>query len=96
MLYTDKILKELCITEKANELSSNLNKYTFEIFSKVNQIEVAKAVEKVFGVKVLKVNILNRKGKKKRNRQNHNKIGQRPSEKRAIVTLAEGDKIEMV
>lgn len=96
MLNTDKILKELCVTEKANELSSNQNKYVFEIYPKVNQIEVAKAVEKTFDVKVLKVNVLNRKGKRKRNRQNHNKMGQRASSKRAIVTLAEGDKIEMI
>ena len=56
--------------------------------------EIHDAVEAIFGVKVLKVNTLNRKGKRKRNRRT-NTFGKRPDTKRAIVTLAAGDRIEL-
>ena len=52
------------------------------------------AVEQAFGVKVDKVNTLNRKGKAKRNRRT-NTVGPRPDTKRAIVTLHDGDKIDL-
>jgi large subunit ribosomal protein L23 len=51
-------------------------------------------VQSIFDVKVEKVNTLNRKGKRKRNRKN-GKFGQRPNTKRALVTLAEGSSIEL-
>ena len=56
--------------------------------------EIHDAVEAIFGVKVLKVNTLNRKGKRKRNRRTGT-FGSRPDTKRAIVTLAEGDSIDL-
>jgi len=70
------------------------NTYTFEVHPSSSKPEIKDAVESIFGVDVLKVNTLNRKGKRKRNRRN-NTWGQRPSRKRAIVTLAEGDSIEL-
>lgn len=96
MIFIDKIIKKFCITEKATVLSSSLNQYILEIDPKVNRIEVAKAVEALFKVTVTNVNILNRKGKVKRSRQHRGKWGRTASSKRAIVSLKQGDKIELV
>ncbi len=68
--------------------------YTFVVAPDANKIEIRRAVEAIWGVRVAKVNTLNRKGKRKRNRRTGG-YGQRASEKRAIVTLVEGDKIEI-
>ena len=57
-----------------------------------NKTEIKIAVEKVFGVKVLSVNTINRKGKSRRTRYG---TGKRPDTKRAIVTVAEGDRIDI-
>jgi len=56
--------------------------------------EIRDAVQAIFGVRVTKVNTLNRKGKRKRNRRTFT-FGSRPDSKRALVTLAEGDSIEL-
>lgn len=96
MIFSNKIIKKFCITEKATILSSNFNQYIFEVDSKVNRIEVAKAIEVLFNVSVTKVNILNRKGKLKRSRNQRGKTGRTASPKRAIVSLKEGDKIVMI
>ena len=56
--------------------------------------EIRDAVETIFGVSVTKVNTLNRKGKRRRNRRTGT-FGKRPDTKRALVTLAEGDSIEL-
>lgn len=95
MLHAGKIIKELCVTEKASELSSTLNQYVFEVYPTVNRIEIAKAVEFLFNVKVRRVNVLHRKGKLKRNKMNKGKKGRTSSSKRAIVSLALGHKIEL-
>ncbi|MBA2438914.1 MAG: 50S ribosomal protein L23 [Acidimicrobiia bacterium] len=68
--------------------------YTFEIHRDANKIQVRKAIEELFGVKVVKVNTLNRKGKRKRNRRSAT-FGRRPDTKRAVVTLVEGDSIDL-
>ncbi len=68
--------------------------YTFLVDKKSNKIEIRQAVEEIFSVRVKKVNVLNRKGKRKRNRRNGT-FGTRPSTKRAIITLASGDKIDL-
>ncbi len=96
MISIDRIIKKFCVTEKATILSSTLNQYIFEIDSNVNRIEVAKAVEALFKVTVTNVNILNRKGKIKRSRNQRGKWGRTASSKRAIISLKEGDKIEIV
>lgn len=96
MIFIDKIIKKFCVTEKATVLSSTLNKYTFEVDPNVNRIEVAKAVEALFKVTVTNVNILYRKGKVKRSRTQRGKWGRTASTKRAVVSLKEGDKIEIV
>ena len=63
--------------------------YTFQVHTSASKPEIRDAVESIWGVEVLKVNTLNRNGKRKRTRGT-NRIGQRPDTKRAIVTLAAG------
>ena len=70
------------------------NVYVFVVDPKATKIDVRQAVEQAFGVRVDKVNTLNRKGKATRNRRT-NTVGQRPDTKRAIVTLHAGDKIDL-
>jgi large subunit ribosomal protein L23 len=81
------------VSEKSYQLIED-NVYTFVVHSDAAKPEIRSAVEEIFGVKVLKVNTLNRKGKTTRNRRT-GKQGSRPSRKRAIVTLAEGDSIDL-
>jgi len=68
--------------------------YTFLVPSDVNKTEIRQAVESIFSVRVSKVNTLNRKGKRKRNRRSFT-FGTRPDTKRAVVTLAGSDRIEL-
>ena len=68
--------------------------YTFKVHPKASKPEIHDAIESIFGVKVVKVNTLNRQGKAKRNRRTGT-TGKRPDTKRAIVTLAEGQSIEL-
>jgi large subunit ribosomal protein L23 len=68
--------------------------YTFKVHPSASKPEIHDAVESIFGVKVKKVNTLNRKGKRKRNRRTFT-YGKRPDTKRAIVTLAEGETIDL-
>lgn len=96
MIEESKIIKEYRVTEKSNELISHLNKYTFEVCKQAKKFQIAKAIEKQFGVGVARVNTLNQSGKAKRNRRQSGSMGKTASIKKAIVTLKEGDKIEMV
>jgi large subunit ribosomal protein L23 len=73
------------ISEKSYGLLEE-NKYTFLVAPRANKTEIKIAVEKVFGVKVLSVNTLNRPGKRKRSRTGY---GKRKDTKRAIVTLSQ-------
>src|SRR5262249_56292211 len=70
------------------------NVYTFLVAPDANKIEIKSAVESIFGVRVVNVNTLNRKGKRKRNRRTGT-YGARASTKRAVVWLAAGDRIEI-
>ena len=96
MKSPDQVLKEFSITEKSNILSSNFGQYTFDVFPDADRISVKHAVEKTFNVSVTRVNILNRKGKRKSDRRRRGKYGQKASVKKAIVSLKEGDSIEIV
>ena len=68
-------------------------KYTFKVATDATKIDIANAVEELFGVKVAKVNTLNMQGKEKRT--GRFPAGRRPSWKKAMVTLAEGETIEI-
>jgi large subunit ribosomal protein L23 len=70
------------------------NAYTFLVHPSASKPEIRDAVEAIFSVRVKKVNTLNRPGKRLRNRRAAT-YGKRPDTKRAIVTLAEGDSIEI-
>jgi large subunit ribosomal protein L23 len=79
------------ISEKSYGLIDG-NKYTFEVHPEANKTQIKIAVEKVFNVKVTDVNTLNRQGKRKRTKFGY---GQRKASKRAIVTLRDGDSIDV-
>jgi large subunit ribosomal protein L23 len=81
------------VSEKSYSLLDN-GVYTFIVAPGSNKAEIRHAVESIFGVQVTKVNTLNRKGKRKRNRRKST-FGQRSDTKRAIVTLAEGQEISL-
>ena len=85
------ILLRPIISEKSYGLL-DANKYTFLVHPDANKTEIKIAVEQVFGVKVTDVNTINRQGKRKRTRQG---FGRRNDTKRAIVGLAEGDRIDI-
>ena len=68
--------------------------YTFRVHTSASKPEIHDAVEAIWGVKVVKVNTLNRKGKKTRARKS-NRTGSKPDTKRAIVTLAAGEDIPL-
>jgi len=78
------------ITEKTHTQREAANKLTFRVDLKANKIEIRKAVEDIFKVKVLGVNTIRVRGKKKRLGRTQ---GIRPDWKKAVVTLAPGEKI---
>jgi large subunit ribosomal protein L23 len=85
------ILLRPIISEKTYRLADD-GKYTFLVAQDANRTQVRQAVEAIFGVTVTGVNTLNRPGKRRRTRYGW---GQRPSTKRAIVSLAEGERIDV-
>jgi len=87
------IVRKPRITEKTTALSEKNNAYTFEVASDANKIEIRHAVEDLFKVKVAKVHTVNVKGKPKRVRANW---GRTADWKKAIVTLKEGSKIDLM
>lgn len=86
----DVILRPV-VSEKSYSLL-DAGVYTFVVAPDANKIEIRHAVESIFNVEVIKVNTLNRPGKRKRNRKKQT-FGKRPDTKRAIVTLAAGQSI---
>jgi large subunit ribosomal protein L23 len=68
--------------------------YTFVVHPDSNRTEIRQAIESIFNVQVAKVNTMNRNGKRKRNRRTFT-YGKRPDTKRAIVTLAPGERIDL-
>lgn len=88
------LIQTASLTEKSSLLGEKLNKYVFRVNPRANKIQIKKAIETLFQKKVLDVNTCNYGGKKKRERtQNY---GRKAHWKKAIVTLKEGEKIELV
>jgi len=85
------VLLRPVVSEKSYGLLDE-GKYTFIVAPDANKTQIRLAVEEVFGVKVTNVNTLNRPGKRRRTRFG---FGKRPDTKRAIVTLTEGDRIDI-
>jgi large subunit ribosomal protein L23 len=80
------------ISEKSYGIQDEFNKYTFIVAPHANKTQIRQAVETIFRVKVTGVNTLNRQGKRRRTRRGW---GKRPDTKRAIVSLAEGERIDV-
>ena len=87
-----QIIKRIVVTEKSTTARDDFNKYHFEVNKKANKVEIGNAVEKLFKVKVVDVRVLNVLGKVKRLGR---VTGQKSSWKKAVVTLAEGSRIEI-
>ena len=85
------VILEPVVSEKSYSLLDN-NAYTFVVHKDANKTEIRQAVEQIWDVKVIQVNTSNRRGKTKRFRFTQ---GRRADTKRAVVKLAEGDKIEI-
>jgi large subunit ribosomal protein L23 len=81
------------VSEKSYALLDN-GVYTFVVHPSANKVEIRQAVESIFGVRVMSVNTLNRRGKRKRNRRSWT-FGKRSDTKRAVVTLVAGDRIDL-
>ena len=88
----DVIIKPV-VSEKSYALLDE-GVYTFIVHPDSNKTEIKQAIESIFSVKVAKVNTMNRNGKRKRNRRTFT-YGTRPDTKRAIVTLAPGERIDL-
>ena len=93
MKHQNSIIRAVQVTEKADALGS-LNKYFLEVDRAANKFEIKKAVQELFNVTVLDVNTLRRKGET-RTLRNRRTI-KTPEWKRAIVTLKEGDRIDVI
>lgn len=88
-----QVLLRPVVSEKSYRLMEN-GVYVFVVAPDATRIDVRYAVEQTFGVRVTNVNTLNRKGKLRRNRRT-NTVGKRPDTKRAVVSLAPGDRIDL-
>jgi len=86
------ILKKPLITEKTSKLQEKNNQYTFLVDVKSNKIEIKREIEEKFGVSVKEVNTVNYEGRKARVGRF---LGKKSDFKKAIVTLAKGDKLDI-
>lgn len=88
------IIQTVCLSEKGALLTEKQNKYVFRVAPDANKLQIKTAIEKLFGKKVVGVNTCNYDGKKKRQRTAN--YGRTAHWKKAIVTLKEGEKIDLV
>lgn len=87
-------IQTVLLTEKATLLSEEQNQYVFRVNPKANKLQIKRAVEQVFKKTVTNVNTANFAGKKKRERTAQ--LGRRAHWKKAVVTLKDGDKLDLV
>lgn len=84
------------LSEKVNKLTEKFNRYTFIVNRKANKLEIKKAVEEFYGIQVQEVNTLVMPSKaKSRNTKAGVVSGRKPAKKKAIVTVAEGETIDL-
>lgn len=96
LIYAYQIIKEPHITEKATDLAGK-NQYIFRVYPRANKQMIKKAVEAMYGVKVEKVNIIHSQPKRRRLGKSEGwKHGLSQGFKKAIVSLAKGEKIEIM
>ena len=86
-----EVIKRPLITEKSNLQKEQCNQLTFEVNRAANKLEIKKAVESIFKVKVINVRVINMEGKQKRTGRFQ---GKRPDWKKAVVRLRTGDRID--
>lgn len=89
------VLRRPIITEKSNYQNSELHQYVFEVSGDATKNQIKDAVETLFDVEVLRVNVINMPAKQKRNMRNRRVVQRRAAYKKAIVTLAYGDTIDV-
>ena len=87
------VVRTVRVTEKSTAQTEALNQYQVVVDKHANKVDVKRAVEQLFKVKVLRVNTLNVRGKARRERTVQ--FGRTPAWKKAIVTLKEGEKIDL-
>jgi large subunit ribosomal protein L23 len=89
------VLRRPIVTEKSNYLNSDLHQYVFEVAPDANKNMVKNAVETLFDVNVMRVNIVNVPARRTRRARSRRLLIRRGSYKKAIVTLAAGDTIDI-
>jgi len=86
------VVRRPVVTEKSASMQAMRNQFTFEVAASANKVEVKKAIETLFSVKVLKVNMVSMQGKQKRT---FGRPGSTKPWKKAVVTLKQGDSIDI-
>ena len=89
------VLRRPLVTEKSNYQSSKLNQYTFEVSVSANKTQIKDAVEALFDVSVERVNVINLPAKRTRRARSRRLRVRRSATKKAVVTLAEGQSIDV-
>jgi large subunit ribosomal protein L23 len=93
MITLYEVLRRPLITEKTNYMNSKLHQYVFEVAAEATKGMVKDAVETIFDVKVMRVNVINMPAKHKKNLRSRRTTNRRTSYKKAVITLAPGDTI---
>ncbi len=93
MKEATQLIEKVCISEKASLVAEKLNQYVFRVHPEANKIEIKYAIEHLFKKHVTSVRTMQYAGKKKRERRAD--FGRRAHWKKAIITLAPGEKIEL-
>ena len=88
-----RVIKKPIVTEKASDAMASRNAYTFSVPMDANKVEIRQAIERLFEVHVASVNTLRMRGKARRRGW---VAGQRPDWKKAVVTLRQGDSIDIL
>ena len=94
MKSSSELIKQILLTEKGTYLTESENKYQFRVSMNANKIEIKRAIEELFSVRVTAVNTMRRKGKKKRERTAS--YGTTAAWKRAVVTLHADDSTNLI
>lgn len=89
------VLRRPVVTEKSNYQSTKLGQYTFEVAADATRTMVKDAVEMLFDVDVVRVNILNVPAKRGRRARSRRLLVRKPAFKKAIITLAEGQSLDI-
>ena len=93
MTTVHDVLRRPLVTEKSNYMNSKLHQYVFEVASDATKVMVKDAVESIFDVKVIRVNVINMPAKHKKNLRSRRMTNRRSRFKKAVITLAPGDTI---